>query len=292
MTRVLVLRPEPGNAETCARLRARGIDAVGMPLFAVVPVDWTCPDPAAFDALLGGGLTPGTATLLSGPAGVGKTTTATGALVAALRRGERTAYFLFDERMPTLLQRSAALGMDLRPYIETGQLLLRAIDPAELSPGAFAAVVRHAIEAEGARVVVIDSLNAYLQSMPNEQYLMLQMHELLTYLALNGVVTLLILGMHGVLGEKGSDIDISYLADNAVQFRFFEAFGAVRQAISVIKTRTAAHERTIREFRITDQGLEFGEPLSAFHGVLTGIPTFSGEATTLLSDADGTSPGG
>ena len=139
---------------------------------------------------------------------------------------------------------------------------------------------------------MIDSLNAYLQSMPNEQYLMLQMHELLTYLALNGVVTLLILGMHGVLGEKGSDIDISYLADNAVQFRFFEAFGAVRQAISVIKTRTAAHERTIREFRITDQGLEFGEPLSAFHGVLTGIPTFSGEATTLLSDADGTSPGG
>lgn len=280
---------ERGGLAVFPRLVAGNVQTA----FDAAPVSTGSP---AFDALLGGGLTPGTATLLSGPAGVGKTTTATGAMVAALRRGERAAYFLFDERTPTLLHRSAALGMDLRPYIDSGQLLLRSIDPAELSPGAFAAVVRHAVEAESARFVVIDSLNAYLQSMPSEQYLVLQMHELLTYLSLNGVVTLLILGMHGVLGEAGSDVDISYLADNAVQFRFFEAFGAVRQAISVIKTRTAAHERTIREFRITADGLDFGEPLSAFHGVLTGIPTFSGEAATLLAagkaDESGASIGG
>ncbi len=235
------------------------------------------------DALLGGGLVVGTATLLTGPAGVGKTTTTLQCVVAALHRGERASYFLFDERAPTLIARSTALGMDLRPYLDNGQLNLRAIDPAELSPGEFAAAVRAAVEEDHARMIVIDSLNAYLQSMPSEQFLILQMHELLTYLGQRGVVTLLILGMHGIMGDVRADVDLSYLADTAVQLRYFEAFGEVRQAISVIKTRTARHERTIREFRIDPQGLLFGEPLTQFQGVLTGVPTFSGEGKALLA---------
>lgn len=245
-----------------------------------------------FDALLGGGLVVGTATLLTGPAGVGKTTTTVQCVYAALERGEKAAYFLFDERAPTLLARSAALGMDLQPFIDAGRLALRAIDPAELSPGEFAAAVRASVEEDGVQVVVVDSLNAYLQSMPSEKFLILQMHELLTYLGQRGVVTLLILGMHGVMGDVRADVDLSYLADTAVQLRYFEAFGEVRQAISVIKTRTAKHERTIREFRIDTQGLMFGEPLTNFQGVLTGVPTFSGEGKALLASRAGTGDGG
>ncbi len=241
-----------------------------------------------FDALLGGGLVPGTATLLTGPAGVGKTTATVRCMVTALQRGEHVAYFLFDERAPTLMMRSKALGMDLQPFIDSGRLNLRAIDPAELSPGEFAATVRASVEDDGARMIVIDSLNAYLQSMPSEQFLILQMHELLTYLGQRGVVTMLILGMHGIMGDVRADVDLSYLADTAVQLRYFEAFGAVRQAISVIKTRTARHERTIREFRIDDGGVVFGPPLTDFQGVLTGVPTFSGEGKSLLAGlADG-----
>lgn len=234
------------------------------------------------DALLGGGLVPGTATLLSGPAGVGKTTTVVQCLVAALRRGESAAYFLFDERLPTLLTRSAALGMDLRPFIDSGKLDVRRIDPAELSPGEFSGLVRDAVEESGARTVVVDSLNAYLLAMPEEQYLVLQMHELLSYLAQHGVVTLLILGQHGIMGDIRSDIDLSYLADTVMQLRFFEAEGEVRQAMSVIKTRTTAHERTIREYRIDAGGLIVGAPLREFQGVLTGVPTLRGSGTGLL----------
>lgn len=241
---------------------------------------------SALDALLGGGITPGTATLLSGPAGVGKSTTAIQIVVAALARGERAAYFLFDERLPTLLKRSAALGMDLAPAIAAGQLQIRAIDPAELSPGEFAGVVRRAVEDGGARVVVIDSLNAYLQSMPDEKFLVLQMHELLTFLGQKGVIPILILGLHGITGEIRSDVDLSYLADTVVQLRYFEADGEVRQAISVIKTRTARHERTIREFQITQGGLSVGHALRDFQGVLSGVPTFSGKGSHLMTHAN------
>jgi circadian clock protein KaiC len=237
---------------------------------------------AELDSLLGGGLVPGTATLLSGPAGVGKTTTVVQCMVAALQRGERAAYFLFDERLPTLLTRSASLGMDLRPFIENGQLEVRRIDPAELSPGEFSGLVRAAVEDNGARVVVVDSLNAYLQAMPEEQYLALQMHELLSYLAKHGVVSLLILGQHGLSGDIRADVDLSYLADSVMQLRFFEALGEVRKAISVIKTRTTIHERTIREFRIDKDGLTIGTPLRGFQGVLTGVPTFRGDGGELL----------
>lgn len=234
------------------------------------------------DALLGGGLVPGTATLLSGPAGVGKTTAVVQCMVAALKRGENATYFLFDERLPTLLTRSAALGMDLVPFIEAGKLDVRRIDPAELSPGEFSGLVCKAVEDDHARIIVIDSLNAYLQAMPEEQYLVLQMHELLSYLAQHGVVSLLILGQHGVMGDIRADIDLSYLADAVMQLRFFETNGEVRQAISVIKTRTARHERTIREFEIGTAGLRVGQPLREFQGVLTGVPTFSGLQDTLI----------
>lgn len=242
---------------------------------------------AEFDALLGGGLVPGTATLLSGPSGVGKTTLSVQCVVAALERGERVAYFLFDERLATLIRRSAALGMQLQPHLDSGALNLRGIDPAELSPGEFATAVRDAVEKDGAKVVVIDSLNAYLQSMPNEQFLILQMHELLSYLGQRGVTTLLVLGMHGVTGDIRSDIDLSYLADTAVQLRFFEATGEVRQAISVIKSRTTRHERTIREFRITEGGINFSGALTAFQGVLAGVPTFVGDDRSLLPPTTG-----
>lgn len=243
---------------------------------------------SALDALLGGGLVPGTSTLLIGPAGVGKTTASVQCLVAALSRGEKGAYFLFDERLPTLLTRSKALGMDLLPYIENGQLEMRAIDPAEMSPGEFAGAIRAAIEDGGAGFIIIDSLNAYLQSMPNEQFLVLQMHELLTYLGQKGVVSVLILGLHGIMGDVRADIDLSYLSDTVVQLRYFEAHGEVRQAISVIKTRTAQHERTIREYQIGLKGLRVGEPLRQFQGVLTGIPTFSGDDRSLLEGVTGT----
>lgn len=247
---------------------------------------------AKFDALLGGGLVPGTATLLTGPAGVGKTTASVQCMVSALRRGDDAVYFLFDERLPTLMRRSAALGMDLQPFIDSGKLKLRAIDPAELSPGEFAGAVRSAVEEDDARIVVIDSLNAYLQSMPNEQFLILQMHELLSYLSQRGVVTILILGMHGITGDVRADVDLSYLADTAIQLRYFEAFGEVRQAISVIKTRIARHERTIREFQIDSEGLTFGEPLRNFQGVLTGVPTFFGDGQSLLARTTDTSTSG
>jgi circadian clock protein KaiC len=134
---------------------------------------------------------------------------------------------------------------------------------------------------------VIDSLNAYLQAMPNEQFLILQMHEMLTYLGQKGIVSLLILGLHGITGEVRSDVDLSYLSDTIVQLRYFEASGEVRQAISVIKTRTARHERTIREFQIGSNGLLVGEPLREFQGVLTGVPTFSGEGKTLMASRMG-----
>jgi circadian clock protein KaiC len=235
------------------------------------------------DALLGGGLVPGTATLLTGPAGVGKTTATVQCMIAALRRGERAAYFLFDERMPTLMTRSATLGMDLQPYIANGQLEMRAIDPAEMSPGEFAGAMRDAVEVHGASVVVIDSLNAYLQSMPNEQFLVLQMHEMLTYLGQKGIISLLVLGLHGVMGDIRSDVDLSYLSDTVVQLRYFEAYGEVRQAISVIKTRTSQHERTIREYQIGTDGLQVGEPLREFQGVLTGVPNFAGEGKALMA---------
>jgi circadian clock protein KaiC len=226
------------------------------------------------DALLGGGLMPGTNTLLLGPAGVGKTTTAIQCMVAALQRGEKAACYMFDERLATFKIRSAALGMDLAHYIESGQLHVRQIDPAEMSPGQFADAVQHAVEVHGAGTVVIDSLNAYLRSMPSDKFLVLQMHEMLSYLSQQGVVTLMILGQHGITGELRTDVDISYLADTVMLLRFFEAGGEVHKSVAVIKSRTTDHERTIREFTINGGGIRVGQPLTAFQGVLSGQPRY------------------
>ena len=247
----------------------------------------------ALDSLLGGGLVPGTNTLLSGPSGVGKTTTAVRCVLASLERGEHATYYLFDEGLGTLLTRSAALGMELGPYIDNGQLNLERIDPAELSPGEFASRMRVAVEDQKASFIVIDSLNAYLQSMPGERYLLLQMHEMLNYLGQQGIKTMLILGQHGLVGDMRSDLDLSYLSDSIVLFRFFEAQGEVRSAISVLKSRTSAHERTIRELKLSTGGMHVGEALSDFEGVLGGLPSYKGAITMLknFSDGDGMDTG-
>ncbi len=234
------------------------------------------------DLLLGGGLVPGTSTLLMGPTGTGKTSTATRCILAALERGEPVAVFMFDEELGTFFARSAGLGMDLGPHVENGRLQVRQVTPAELSPGEFVHYVRRAVEVDGARAVLIDSLNGYIHAMPNEQYLLLQMHELLSYLSRQGVVTLLILGQHGLVGEVRSDVDLSYLSDTIILMRFFEAAGAVRRGLSVVKTRTSDHEPTIREFSLSADGLTIGAVLENFDGVLSGMPVYRGKTGALM----------
>lgn len=248
------------------------------------PVESGLPE---LDALLGGGLDRGTSTLLTGAAGTGKSTLATLYALAAARRGEKTAFFHFDENRENFIARSQGLGMDLSPFLESGQIISQQVDPAELSPGEFAAAIRQAVEEDGARLVVIDSLNGYLQAMPEERFLLIQLHELLSYLAQMGVSTLLIVAQHGLVGASSSaPMEVSYLADTVILLRFFEAHGEVRQAISVIKKRTGSHERTIREMKITSGGIRIGEPLHQFQGVLGGNPTFQGSAGPLLSRSD------
>lgn len=236
---------------------------------------------AELDLLLGGGLVTGTNTLLLGPSGAGKTTTAVRCMLAALERGEAATYFLFDEGLATVLARSAMLGMDLAPHIEAGRLTITQIDPAELAPGEFSTLVRHAVEERRSTFVAIDSLNAYLHAMPGEQFLILQMHELLNYLNQQGVTTLLVLGQHGVIGNVQTDIDLSYLSDGILLFRYFEAKGEVRTAVSMVKSRVNAHERTIRELKLTAEGLRVGAALSDFEAVLTGLPSYRGEVAML-----------
>ena len=238
----------------------------------------------AFDTLLGGGISPGTNTLLNGPSGVGKTTTAVRAGLTAIERGEKAAYYLFDEGIATMMARSKAMGMDLQPHVDSGALQIFQIDPAELSPGEFANWIRKAVESDGVRFIAIDSLNAFLQAMPGEKYLLLQMHEMLSYLNQQGVITFLILGQHGIVGDVRSEIDLSYLSDTIVLFRYFESRGSVLKAISVAKSRTTAHEGTIREFRLTGAGIEIGAPLKDFEGVLTGLPNYRGATPLLSSD--------
>ncbi|MCZ2496874.1 AAA family ATPase [Xylophilus sp. Kf1] len=245
---------------------------------------------SGLDELLGGGLVPGSNMLLTGPAGTGKTTTAISCAVHAMRRGEKVAYYLFDEGLGTLRVRCKALGLDIDPFVASGHLMIRALDPAELSPGQFAYTVRAAVETDEARMVVIDSINAYLQAMPGGKFLLLQMHELLAYLNLRGVISLLILSQHGAAGDIRSDIDLSYLSDGMLQFRFFEARGMLRKGIYAIKSRTAQHELTTREFRLGADGLEIGQPLHDFEGLLGGIARYSG-SMALLGDGAPGAPG-
>lgn len=240
---------------------------------------------SGLDSLLGGGLVAGASALFVGPSGVGKSTTVTRCMLSALERGERAAYYMFDEGLGSFFARSAELGMDLRPHVESGALVARQIDPAELSPGQFAQMLRDAVELDGAVFIAIDSLNAYLHAMPGEEFLLLQMHELLAYLNQQGVTTALVLGEHGVVGEVTRDVDLSYLSDSTVLLRYFEAGGKLRRAITVSKSRTVSHALTIHELSLGMGGINIGESLDGFEGVLTGLPIYRG-ATAMMAAAD------
>lgn len=245
------------------------------------PVESGLPE---LDSLLGGGIDRGTSTLLTGAAGTGKSALATLCALTATCRGEKVAFFHFDEDRENFLARSRGLGMDVTSCIESGQITSRQIDPAELSPGEFTAAVRRQVEENDARMVVIDSLNGYLQAMPEERFLLVQLHELLSYLSKMGVTTLLILTQRGIVGGNVSaPLDLSYLSDAIILLRYFEAHGEVRQAISVIKKRTGLHERTIREMKIAPGGIRIGEPLREFQGVLEGNPSFQGNNDPLFA---------
>ena len=227
----------------------------------------------ALDTLLGGGPDRGTSTLLMGPAGSGKSTIAVQYAVAAASRGDHAAIFAFDESIATLEARTAALGIELNAGLKGGQVRVQQVDPAELSPGEFAYMVRQSVERDGARVVVIDSLNGYIHAMPDEHFLTAQLHELLTYLGRQGVTTIMVVAQHGVVGmNMSSPVDTSYLADSVILFRYFEYAGRVKKAISVMKKRSGAHEESIRELRFDGSGIHLSEPLTQFRGILTGVP--------------------
>jgi circadian clock protein KaiC len=224
------------------------------------------------DELLGGGPVRGTSTLLIGPSGSGKSSLASVYAVAAAARGEQVAIFAFDETEHTTFARARSLGIDLHRHVEGGRIELRRVDPAELSPGEFADAVCRSVD-DGVRVVIIDSLNGYQQAMPEERLINVHLHELLTYLGTKGVATFLLVAQHGLVGQDlEAPTDVSYLADNVVLFRFFEARGGVRKAISVMKRRTGPHENTIRELMLGSNGVHLGPVLTEFRGVLTGVP--------------------
>jgi len=226
----------------------------------------------AMDTLLGGGLDWGTSTLLLGPAGTGKSTLATRIALTAIASGSKAAYFAFDESLATLRARSAGVGLDLGPATSSEALRIQQVDPAEMPPGEFAACVRQAVEG-GARVIVIDSLNGYMHAMPEERFLTIQLHELLTYLAQMGVLTILVVGQQGFMGSGlSTPFDASYLADTVILFRFYEAEGHLHQALSIVKKRRGPHEKSIRELTIGTNGIVIGPELSVYRGVFSGIP--------------------
>jgi circadian clock protein KaiC len=234
------------------------------------------------DTLLGGGIERGNSTLIVGAAGTGKSSLAAQFVAAAAKRGQRAALFIFDESIHTLLTRSASLGIDLRNHLDEGRVSVQQVDPAEWSPGEFAHAIRQSVQQEHASIVLIDSLNGYLNAMPQERFLIIQLHELLTYLGQAGVATILVGAHQGLIGgQMITPVDASYLADAVILMRYFEAKGEVRQAISVIKKRGGAHERSIREFRLESGRISVGQPLRDFRGVLTGVPIFEGGAGTL-----------
>jgi circadian clock protein KaiC len=237
---------------------------------------------AELDALFNGGVQRGTSTLIAGPTGSGKSTLCTQFVMQAARRNERSAIFTFDETAESFRARSQGLGMDLEQYIDKGLIHLEQVDPAELSPGEFVHRIRYGVEDRQWRIVVIDSLNGLLNSMSEEQALTVQLHELLSYLNQVGVASFMVLAQYGLLGsEMSSPADVSYLADNVLLLRYFEAGGDVRQAISVVKRRSGPHERSIREMRMCAGSLIIGEPLRSFAGVLTGTPEYKGGQSLL-----------
>lgn len=234
------------------------------------------------DALFGGGLDRGTTTLIVGPAGTGKSTLALQYAVQIAARGEHSLVFTFDEVRSVMLARAKAVGLDIEKAIDAGLLNVQQVDPAELSPGEFAVRIRNGVE-NGCKLVVIDSLNGYLNAMPGEKYLNNQLHELASYLNQQGVITILVLAQHGLVLADESPVDLSYLSDTVVKLRYFEAFGEVRQALSVIKKRSGPHEKSIREFKLEPgKGISIGPPLTEFHGVLGGVPVFHGNQKQMM----------
>ena len=232
----------------------------------------------AFDALLGGGIEKGSSTLILGPAGTGKSTIALTFAVAAMERGEKAAMFVFDEELELLLHRTRGIGMDLQRYIEQGLLFIEQVDAAQVTPGELAHRARQLVDERGVTTVIIDSINGYRAAMPEENSLILHIHELLQYLNRSGASAIMTVAQHGIVGSMEAPVDMTYLADTVVLLRYFEATGEVRRAVSVVKKRAGVHERTIREYKISAVGLTVGAPLDAFNGVLLGVPTYTGPA--------------
>jgi circadian clock protein KaiC len=239
------------------------------------------------DAMLGGGIDRGTSTLVMGPAGSGKSALASQYAVAAAQRGERVAMFLFEESLSSLYHRSEALGMPIEELAEQGTILIRQVDPAQMQPGEFAHLVRQAVEVDGVKGLVIDSLNGYLNAVPEERFLLLHLHELLSYLGQNGVATILVFAQQGLVGQMHTPVDMSYLADCVILLRYFESRGSIRKAISIVKKRSSKHETAIRDFSMSGTGLDIGEPLEKFRGILSGIPTFDAITREIANDDRG-----
>jgi circadian clock protein KaiC len=239
---------------------------------------------AGLDAMLGGGIERGSSCLILGPAGTGKSLMALYFVLSAIQRGEKAALFAFDEELGLLFARTKGFGIDLEALVESGALLIQQVDAAELSPGEFTARVRHCVISNGIRTVVIDSLNGYQAAMPEENFLILHIHELLQFLNRQGATTFLTVAQHGLVGDMKAPVDVTYLADTVLLLRYFEALGEVRRAVSVIKKRSGQHEKTIREYEIGKSGLTVGSPLTEFHGVLRGVPNFVGKGSGLMGD--------
>ncbi len=237
-----------------------------------------------FDQLLGGGIESGSSTLILGPAGTGKSLASIIFVAAAIARGDKAALFVFDEELGLLFSRMKGLGLDLESLQAGGKLFIEQVDAAELSPGEFAHRVRKRVDEDEIKTVVIDSLNGYQAAMPEENSLILHMHELLQYLNRRGAATFMTVAQHGLVGDMKAPVDVTYLADTVILLRYFEALGRVKRAISVIKKRTGAHESTIREYRIDNRGLTIGGPLEGFQGVLRGVPVYVGEGKPLLEE--------
>lgn len=233
------------------------------------------------NALLGGGVDRGSSVLVLGPAGTGKSLLTLTFIKTAIERGERAAMFIFDEERQLLIDRARALDIDLQAMVDADKLILEQVDAAELTPGEFSERVRQCVETAGARTVSIDSLNGYQAAMPGEHALVLHMHELLQYLNRQGATTFLSVAQHGLVGDMKSPVDLTYLADTVILLRYFEAFGRVRRAISVIKKRTGIHEYTIREYQIGERGVTLGPPLEQFQGILRGVPMVVGDIDLL-----------
>lgn len=236
------------------------------------------------DALVSGGLDRGTSCLLLGPAGTGKSTFALQLAVATAQRGELVLLCLFEENVATLMGRANAIGMPLKALADAGKIEILQVDPVQLAPGEFVHMIKERVQKKHVRMLLIDSLNGYLQAMPDVKFLNIQLHELLAFLSRYGVVTVMTVAQHGIVGQMNTPIDLTYLADTVMLLRYFEQSGRIRKAISVVKQRMGQHEDTIREFKMDKSGIRLGKPLTNFHGILTGVPTFQGKPNEMLPD--------